>query len=811
METLLQDLRYGIRMLLKSRGFTAVAVLSLALGIGGNTVIFSIIDAVLLRPLPFRDSSQLVMVFERNSARNRGNTVVAPANFLRWRQQNHVFTEMAAGIDWPANLNDASGEPERAVVGVVSPNLFSLLGVQPLLGRSFTNDEELPEKGNVVLLSRAYWQRRYGGDPNVLGRTIELSAQPVTIVGVMPDRVNFPAAVDMWVPFVLTPQRRSWDGRYLTVVARLKPGITVAQARVDMDVVAASTRAELPQFDTGWDANVVPLGEQVVSNVRRGLLVLLGAVVFVLLIACANIANMLLARASVRSREMAVRVALGASRSRIIRQVLTESSLLGLLGGISGLLLASWSLNPLIAALPAEIPAFRRISINPQVLGFAFAVSIATGLMAGLASALRVSATTPHDAMLEGGRGSSAGRSQQRARNALVVAEVATAMVLLTTAGLMIESFVRLLRVDPGFDPEHVLTMQVSLPGSTYAKPELQAAYYKEAIERIRTLPGVLVAGAISGLPLEGGGVTTFTADDRPAPKVGEEPSGVVRIATEDYFRALRIPLLLGRWFDPNNDRAEDSIKKLVINQGMAQTLWPGNDPIGKRITLEWRGLMDRTGVVHAEIIGVVGNVALNSLNNPGRRSTLYFYMPQVPNLFMTFVVRTSGNPGLLAVSVQQQIAAIDRKQPVTNIRTLSEIVGASRQQPRFTTALLGAFAALALLLAAIGIYGVISYSVSQRRVEFGVRMALGAQQNNILGLVLKQGMRMVLAGVIAGIILALLLTRLVAALLFNVRPGDPLTLLVASMVVMLTALAANLVPARRAASIEPTEALRCE
>jgi putative ABC transport system permease protein len=811
-ESLIQDLRFGLRMLRKSPSFTIAAVLTLALGIGANTTVFSIIDAVLLRPLPFRDSSRLVVVWERDSNRNRSRVAVGPANFVRWREENRVFTEMAAGTGWPANLNDGSNEPERVLVGVVSPNLFDMLGIQPVIGRSFAQDEERPEKGNVVLLTRGYWERRYGGDSKILGHTIRLGEYTATIIGVMPDRVNFPDTVDMWQPFVLTPQRRTWDGRYLTVIARLKLGITVAEAQANMDAVAANTRAEMPLFDAGWGASVLPLSEQIVQDVKRPLLVLLGAVFVVLLIACANIANMLLARASVRSREMAVRIALGASQGRVIRQLLTESMLLGLFGGAAGVLLAYWTLNPLLSMLPREVPRFRVIGTNAQVLGFSIAVSLATGIACGLSGALRAHSTAPQAAMNEGGRSFSSGARQHRVRDVLVVAEVATSLVLLAGAGLLINSFIRLVHVDPGFDPTHVLTMNVSLPGPKYCdKLARQTAYYEQALERIRAIPGVIAAGATSGLPLEGGGVTTFRADDRPAPKAGDEPMAFVRIVTEDYFRALRIPLLKGRWFERSEDRAEDAPKKVVINEVMAQKLWPDQDPIGKRVSFTWNGLCTPAGPVHADVSGVVGNVKLYSLSAPDRSSVMYLYIPQVPNLFMTFVVRTKGKPGSLAAIVRREIAGGDPDLPVANIRTMEDVVAAEVRQPRFTTLLLSGFGALALLLVAIGIYGVISYSVAQRTNEVGVRMALGGQQRDILWLVVGQGFRLVLVGVAVGLEMAVVFTRLMSTLLFNVRPGDPLTLLLGTAVLLTTAIIANVMPAWRAAKVDPMVALRYE
>ncbi len=800
---MLHDLKYGLRMLLKSPAFTAVAILSLALGIGANTIIFSLVDAVLLRPLPFRDSARLVQIFENNYARKNDHNVASPSNFARWREQNHSFEQMSALVTWPANLNDNAGLPERATIGVVSPNLFSLLGVQPVRGRLFTNDEEQPAKGQVVLLTQGYWQRRYGGDPAAVGRTIQLSEQAFTVIGIVPDRIM---TVDMYVPMVMTAERRNGGGRYANVIAQLKPGVTLAEARADMDVVAAHNRAERPDFDAGWGVNVQPLRDEVVSRVSTGLIVLQGAVLFVLLIACANIANMLLARGSARMREMAVRISLGATRARIVRQMLTESVMLGLMGGAAGLLLAFYALTPLVGVLPAEIPAYREIGISVRVRAFSVVISLLTGIVFGVATALRASTITPNAAMKGEGRGTTSGRERNRVRNTLVIAEFATALVLLAGAGLLIHSFVNLMDVDPGFDASHVLTMQTNLPGRDYfSKPELQTAYYQQALERVRALPGVEAAGAVSYLPLEGGAATDFTVDDRPKPAAGEEPVGDVRIATEDYFRAMRIPLVRGRWFDPAQDRAGDAIKKVVISRRAAENLWPGQDPLGKRITMEWYSVM------HAEVIGVVGDVKLSALNLPVNRSTLYWYMPQFPSLFMAFVIRTNGDPTSMAEPVRKQIAGVKADLPIAKIRSMEDVLSGSVRQPRFTTALLAAFSALALLLAGIGIYGVISYFVAQRTQELGVRVALGAQPRDILRLVVGQGLRLALAGLVIGIVAALLLTRLMTTMLFNVQPTDPLALIGGAVLLVATAVLANLLPARRALRVDPITALHYE
>ena len=800
---MLQDLKYAFRILLKSPAFALAAVLSLALGIGFNTVMFSIVDAVLLQALPFRDSSQLVSVFENNYGRGNSRNVVGPRNFIRWREQNHVFEQMAGVATWPPNLNDGRGLPERVTVGVVSPYLFSMLGVQPVQGRSFTNDEEQPEKASVVILSNGYWQRRYGSDHGMIGRTIKLNEQPVVVIGVMPDNVM---TADMWVPFIINANRRNAEGRYMNVIARLKPGVTVAQAQADMDLVANNVRTELPQFDAGWGVNVQPLAEELVRGVRRGLVVLQFAVVFVLLIACANIANMLLARGSAREREIAVRISLGAGRSRIVRQLLTESVLLGVLGGGAGLLLASATLDPVLRFLPAEIPRYRAIGLNPRVLVFSLLISLATGIIFGLASAMRASSIAPLEALKAGGRGATAGRGHARVRNVLVVSEFAAALVLLAAAGLMIHSLANLMQVDPGFNPDHVLTMQVNLPGRDYyGKPEKQIAYFQQAVERVRTLPGVTAASAVSYLPLEGGAATNFTVDDKPKPLPGEEPVGDVRIATEDYFRAMQITMLRGRMFDPAQDRKDDAIKKVVINERAAQALWPGQDPLGKRLSMDWDGMM------HAEVIGVVADVKLAALNLPSTRSTLYWYMPQFPSLFMSFAVRTAGDPMALAEPVRKQISAVNPALPVAKIRSMDDIVSTSLREPRFTASLLGSFSGLALLLAGIGIYGVISYFVAQRTQELGVRMAIGAQPKQILWLVIGQGLRLAIVGLVIGIGLALATTRLMGTLLFNVKPEDPVALIIGAALLLATAVLANLLPALRASRIDPIAALRYE
>jgi putative ABC transport system permease protein len=705
---------------------------------------------------------------------------------------------------WPMNLTGGP-EPERVQAGIISPNFFSLLGVNPILGRTFAPEEEDPAKAQVMLLSRGYWKRRFGGDANVIGRVLQLNGDNVTIVGVVPDYVKFPDAVDVWRPLRLSAGARNSRGRSLVVVGRLKPGVSVEQAQADMDVVSSNTRAELPDMDAGWGVTVVPMNEQMVGDVRQALYVLLGAVAFVLLISAANVANLLLARATAREREVGIRIALGARRGRIIRQLLTESTLLSLVGGALGLLIAFWALSPLTSLLPKQVPRFTPIELNLQVLGFTFAIAVLTGIVFGLAPALRVSSASPQGALKEGGRSGAVGREHHRLRGGLVIAETATAMVLLICAGLLLQSFVRLLREPAGMQTDNVMTLQVSPASARYQKQTAYVDYFMEATRRVRTVPGVASAGAISWIPMDGlGSATGFTVDDAPKPKAGDEPVADVRAVTDDFFRTLGIQFYRGRDFDPSRDRADDKVKKVVINRSMADSFWPGQDPIGKRITMGW------FEELHAEVVGVVADVRLVSLNKTARH-TLYWYLPQFPNSFMAFMVRTSGDPHERLNDIRAQISSVDPQQPIGKMRTMDEIVGTTVSQPRFFMMLLAGFAGLALVLAAIGIYGVISYSVTQRMNELGVRLALGAQRRDILRLVIGGGMKLTAAGVALGVVAALGMTRLLTTLLFNTKPADPVAFLVVCVTVLLTALLATLIPARRAARLDPMNALRYE
>jgi len=805
MHSLLQDIRYAARMLRKSPGFTVVALLAIALGIGANTAIFSFIHAVLLQRLPFRDENRLVMVFERNLKRTMGShgpgkNVTGPRNFYRWQERNQVFEQMGYFFASASANFTGEGEPERIPIGYVTANLFPMLGIQPMLGRNFTAEEDENGHETVVIISDGFWKRRFASDPQVLGKKIQINGRDYTIVGVMRRSLALPSDMDAWAPFGLSPKGRTAGGRWALVIAKLKPGVTVQQANAHMQQLASEIEKEDPQFDSGWSTNVIPLREQLVGDIRLPLLVLFGAVGFVLLICCANVANLLLARASSRAREIAIRVALGVSRRRVVQQLLTESLVLALLGGACGVLLAYWVLGALMALVPTEVPAFTEPTINGAVLAFTAGASILTGVLFGLAPALRLSRLQPVESLKDGARSSLGGK--HRLRNGLVVAEAAITLVLLVGAGLLMKSFMRLLQVDPGFRPDHMLTAQIS---RTERDDKKVIGFYEQVLARVQALPGVTAAGAVSFLPLDGlGSATNFFLDDRPKPRPGDEPVADVRSISADYFKAMGTPLLRGRAFDPTLDQAGDQVKKVIVNQSAAQMYWPNEDPVGKRLTMPWDGDM------HAEVVGVIPDLKLESLNTSSR-SQLYWYFPQFPYASMSLVIRTSGAPEQATGGLRAAVHEIDPKQPIARVRTMEDVVNISVKQPRFVMTLLAGFATLALLLAAVGIYGVMSYSVTQRTQELGIRMALGAHPRDVATLVLNEGMRLALAGVVLGIAAALVLTRFLRTLLFEVRSTDPLTFAAVCGLLGAIALVAILIPARRATRVDPMVALRYE
>ncbi|HVG21877.1 MAG TPA: ABC transporter permease [Blastocatellia bacterium] len=812
METLLQDIRYGARVLARHRGFTIVSVLTLALGIGANTAIFSVVNALLLRPLPFRDADRLVMLWEISSEGRHQNTT-SRANFRAWREQSNSFEGMAAFSDQRLNLT-GDAEPEEVSTQFATPELFQVLGVEPIIGRGMTQDDARPGSPDVALLGHGIWQRRFGGDPGVVGRTIMLNGAPVTVIGVLPagfqwhirKRSGTGRPAEIWTVLAMPTEGPATRGRFLSAVARLKPGVSLEQAEAEMKTIAARLEQDAPQYNKGTSTEVIPLREQLVGNVRPALLILLGAVGFVLLIACANVANLLLARAAAREKEMALRAALGAGRPRIVRQLLTESLLLAVTGSLLGLGLAWWGTRALVAISPHDVINLQGVGINLAVLAWTLVVSLVTGIIFGLAPALEATRLNLNDALKEGGKGAGGQSSRsRRLRSALVVGEVALALVLLASAGLLVKSFARLQKVDAGFNADNVLTMVVRLPGGKYREDQQMVAFFRQARERIAALPGVSSVGMVNFLPLYGGlgSNTGFTIEGRPTPPPGQELGTNVRVSDRGYFGAMGIPLLRGRNFTDLEDSEARHV--VLISEAMARQRFPGEDPIGKRIRVMMFEKPNPT-----EIIGVVGDVRYDSLTDEAE-PTVYFPHPELTYEFMTLVIRTTGDPSEMAPAVRGELRAIDPDQPVSDLRTMNQVMSDTVGRARFNTLLLGLFAGLATLLAAVGIFGVMNYSVTLRAHEIGIRMALGAQPGGVLMLILRQGLALTLAGIVIGLAGGLALTRVLSGLLFGVGATDPTTFAVMVLLLAVVSLVACYIPARRATRVDPLIGLRYE
>ena len=802
MSTFFQDLRYGVRILLNKPGFTAVAVITLALGIGANTMIFSVVNGVLLNPLPFPASDRLVRLGESHP-RYTGNFTYA--SFLDLGNETESVENIAGARFWSDNLIGDGGEPEQVSVMLVSANFFGALGVPPLLGRTFTHEEDTPGNSNVVVLSNALWQRRYGGDPNIIGKPIKFASHELTVIGVMPpgfqSDILFPGQYDLWSPLVASDKLH--DNRrahLLAVIARLKPRATMQQAEAELNAIAAGINERNPGVDDPeLGVTTIGLQERIVGGMRPALLVLLCAVGCVLLIACANVANLLLARSAAREKEIAIRLALGASRWRIARQLLTESILLGLAGGAAGLLVAFWGVDSIVALAPANLPRMDQVHLDGGVLVFTLVISFVTGILFGMAPALQLPKLSIHEVVNDGGRGSTGSR-RRWLRQSLVVAEVAAALVLLIGAGLLINSFWRLLRTDRGFDERNVLTVNLML--SRYSIPEQQINFLRTVLERVAQTPGARAVGLTSALPLRGGASTEFVIEGR-SYELGDEPSADIRTIDTNYFRAMGIPLRAGRTFADSD--SPESPKVMVINESMARRFWPNENPIGKRVTMK-----DWGPPLTGEIVGIAGDVKPASLD-ADPRPTIYWPYTQFPIIFNTLVIRSDANPLNLVGAVKSQIWSIDPVQPIANVDTMEQVLASSVATRRFNMILTSLFAATALALASVGIYGVISYTVSQRTHEIGIRMALGAKGSDVMKLVVAQGVSLTVSGVVVGVGASLGLTRLMSSLLFGVAPTDAPTFASVAVLLTVVSLAACIIPARRATKVDPMFALRCD
>jgi len=804
----MNDLRFALRQLRKSPGFTLIAVITLALCIGANTAIFSVVNAVLLRPLPYPHSEQLVRVF--GSQPQLALAPSSPANFLEWKEENQVFERIGTYVGQGFNLLGGD-KPERVIGARVSADLLPLLGVQPALGRLFTNDEDQEGRGQVVIVSHDFWRSRFGGGPNIVRQTITLNDRPYTVIGVMPPGFAFPSTrTQVWVPIAFNAaERKTRDTNFIDVIARLKPGVSIEQARANMNAVARSQTERYPKTNTGVGVKVVSLQEHIVGNVRPMLVVLLGAVAFVLLIACANVANLLLARAAARQREMAIRGALGASRSRVVRLLLTESVLLAVVGGAFGLLLAFWSLGLLVSLKPANLPRLAEIGVDRTVFLFTLAVSVVTGLLFGVAPALQVSKMDLNEGLKESSLGGTDSPRRHRLRALLVVSEVALSLVLLVGAGLMIRSFSRLLAVDPGFKADHVLTAFVSLPVSKYPKREEQTAFFDRLLERLRNVPGVSAAGLVTDIPLYGGSSTGFDVDGRPEALPGQRPMTDYRLINADYFAAMGMKLVKGRAFSRYDTEAAPGV--VIINETMATRFFAGEDPIGRRLDLSGdpKDLRD--------IVGVVGDVRNYGVDEEVKPEVYVPFLQSAPDYLsgvvsaVTIVVRSAIEPTALAAALREQVQALDKDQPVSELRTMEWYLADYMAQRRFNMLLLGAFAGVALVLAAVGIYGVIAYTVTQRTHEMGIRIALGAKGGDILRLVFRNAMATTLTGIALGLSAAFALTRLLRSLLYQVSPTDPVVFAAIPLLLLSVAVIATYLPARRATLVDPIEALRAE
>lgn len=801
MNTLIQDVRYGLRLLLKNKGFTIVAILALGLGIGANTAIFSLVNGVLLRPLQFPEAEHIVYLEGKNPTAGITDSNISFLDFNDWSKQTDLFASTAAYWTASANLGADGAEPERVPRAGVTTGFFNVLGVQPFLGRAFLPEDDKPGTITTAIISHGLWKRRFGSDPAIVGKQVQISSRPITVVGVMPAGFEYPEQTQVWVTSAVNLSEEPRDNRAWSAIARLNPGIDVQKTQIRLSAINAQLDKQFHESNKGWDVSVSTLHERLVREVKPSLLALLGAVGLVLLIACANVANLLLARGAARQKEISIRAAMGASRSRVLRQMLTESLLLSVIGGIAGLLISMWLTHVLMSLLPEGAPRLEQVGIDYRVLTFALGVSALTGILFGIAPALQASKLDVTSALKEGGR-TGEGHRRTSARSVLLIGEVALSLMLLVGAGLLIKSFLRLQEIRPGFNAHNVLVANLALPGAKY-KDQGFVEFFRQLKERLEAAPGVEAVGGSVNLPLNASGYMIgrgFIPEGRPL-TVDENRDAMYSTITGDYFRALQVPLLAGRTFELRDNA--DAPKVVIINETVAKRHFGSPaEAIGKRLTIWHDEKFMR------EIVGVVGDTKTGSLTTDGGAQ---IYVPHAQDSqwnFMGLVIRTAGDPAAFAVTLRHEVQALDKDQPVYSVRTLDDVVANSLGTRRVSMQLFAVFAAAALLLAALGIYGVMAYSVTQRTQEIGIRMALGAQKSDVLGLVIRQGMILTVIGVGVGIAGAFALSRLIATLLFGVAATDPLTFVAIPLLLLFVALIACYLPARRAARLDPKIAL---
>ena len=802
-ENILRDVSYSLRILLKSYAFTIVVVLTLALGIGANTALFSFANGILLRPLPYPQSDRLAAIDETALKRGIDSMSVSYPNFLDWREQNKVFQDIGCYFGTNRFSLSGAGEPIEIRGSRVTYGLLELLRVSPQLGRTFTANEDRPEEDAVVILGYDLWQRSFGGNPNVLGQKIMISNRPRTVIGVMPRGFRFPEISELWVPLALTPEMFTRNDHGLSSIARLKDGVSIAEAQAEMTAIASRVEQQNPVTNEGLGVKVTSLHDNLAGDYREALLILLGVVGCVLLVACVNVANLMLARATARQKEFALRAALGAGRWRIVRQLLIESLVLATAGGLLGFALSLWALQLLLKSIPFQLPVWMNFSIDLRVLGFTIGITLLTGLLFGAAPALQTSRVDLNDTLKEGGRGTASGRG--RSRSFLVVTEIALSLVLLVGAGLMIQSFLRLRRVNVGLDPHNVLTMTCILPGAKYREDDQRAAFFKQLVERVRNLPGVQAASATATVPLSGGNWgRSLTVEGYPVLSVGQAPMIQHTVVTPGYFRTMGIPLLSGRDFTDADAKGSQLVT--IVDERLARQYWPNESAIGRRVRF---GPPEDNEPWHT-VIGVVGAVRHQRMQEETRQSV---YMPhlQIPVNGMSVVTRTSSDPKDLVPAIRREVTQLDSDLPVSKVATMEEVMAESIWQPRLYATLFAVFAGGALLLALIGIYGVMAFLVQTRTHEIGIRMALGATARDVFKLVVGRGMKLTFVGVVTGIVSAMALTRLMHSLLFNTSATDPIIFILISLLLSIAAFLACYLPARRAAKVDPLIALRYE